>query len=147
MVPELQLTIDCADPDRLTKFWAVALGYQVPDPPAGFDNWRSYYRAIGVPEDELDDGDDRLVDPEGHGPSLWFQKVPEDKVVKNRLHLDLKVSGGRDVPLETGKERVDAEAGRLVREGATVLRVLDEEGLDHYAVVLQDPEGNEFCVG
>ena len=147
MVPELQLTIDCADPDRLTKFWAVALGYQVPDPPAGFDNWRSYYRAIGVPEEELDDGDDRLVDPEGHGPRIWFQKVPEDKVVKNRLHLDLKVSGGRDVPLETRKERVDAEAGRLVREGATVLRVLDEEGLDHYAVVLQDPEGNEFCVG
>ena len=146
MVPELQLTIDCADPDRLTKFWAVALGYQVSDPPGGFDSWRSYYRAIGVPEDELDDGDDRLVDPEGHGPSLWFQKVPEDKVVKNRLHLDLKVSGGQDVPLETRKERVDAEAGRLVREGATVLRVAEEEGLDHYAVVLQDPEGNEFCV-
>ena len=146
MTTLFQLTIDCADPDRLTDFWAVALGYQVPDPPAGFDSWRSYYRAIGVPEDELDDGDDRLVDPEGHGPSLWFQKVPEDKVVKNRLHLDLKVSGGRDVPLETRKERVDAEAGRLVREGATILRVLDEVGLDHYAVVLQDPEGNEFCV-
>ena len=146
MTTEFQLTVDCTDPDRMTKFWAVALGYRVPDVPDGFDSWRSYWRHVGVPDDELNDGDDRLVDPEGKGPAMWFQQVPEDKVVKNRLHLDLKVSGGRQVPLETRKKRVDAEAGRLVREGATILRVLDEEGLDHYAVAMQDPEGNEFCI-
>ena len=146
MTAEFQLTVDCADPDRMTKFWAVALGYQVPDPPAGFDSWRSYWRRVGVPDDELDDGNDRLIDPEGRGPRIWFQQVPEGKVVKNRLHLDLTVSGGRECPLETRKERVDAEAGRLVREGATILRVLEEEGLDHYAVAMQDPEGNEFCI-
>jgi hypothetical protein len=67
--------------------------------------------------------------------------------VKNRLHLDLKVSGGREVPLDTRRQRVTAEVARLVAAGATRLRVLERKGLDHYAVVLQDPEGNEFCVG
>ena len=146
MSTDWQLTIDCAEPDRLVPFWAAALGYVVPDAPAGFDSWRAYYLHIGVPEDEVGSGVDRLVDPEGRRPPLWLQQVPEEKVVKNRLHIDLKVSGGREVPIETRKQRVDAEAGRLVREGATILRVLEEEGLDHYAVTLQDPEGNEFCI-
>ena len=87
-----------------------------------------------------------LVDPDGVRPRIWFQPVPEGKVVKNRLHLDLGVSGGRQVPLETRRRRVDAEAERLVAAGATRLRVLSEEGVDHYAVVMADPEGNEFCL-
>jgi hypothetical protein len=65
-------------------------------------------------------------------------------VVKNRVHLDLGVSGGRTVPVEIRKERVEAEAGRLIGAGATRQRVL--EGASSYAVVMQDPEGNEFCV-
>ena len=80
------------------------------------------------------------------GPRLRFQKVPEGKVVKNRLHLDLMVGGGRDVPLDVRKPRVLAEAERLKVAGATKLTVLEHEGLDHFAVVMQDPEGNEFCV-
>jgi hypothetical protein len=72
--------------------------------------------------------------------------VPEPKVVKNRVHLDLGVSGGRQVPLPTRRRRVDAEAERLVGAGATRLRVLSEEAVDHYAVVMADPEGNEFCL-
>ncbi|MEP6761342.1 MAG: VOC family protein [Sporichthyaceae bacterium] len=146
MSTAIQLVIDCADPDRLTRFWAEALGYQVPPPPEGFDTWRAYWVNVGVPEDELDDGDDSLVDPDGAGPRIWFQKVPEGKVVKNRLHLDLDASGGRTVPIAIRTERVIAMANRLIDAGATRVRVLSEEGLDHYGEVMQDPEGNEFCV-
>jgi hypothetical protein len=146
MSTRIQLVIDCADPALLTRFWATALGYQVPPPPEGFDTWRAYWVKVGVPDDELDDGDDSLVDPDGAGPRIWFQKVPEGKVVKNRLHLDLDASGGRTVPIEVRKERVIAMAERLIAAGATRVRVLSEEGLDHYGELLNDPEGNEFCI-
>ena len=72
--------------------------------------------------------------------------VPEPKTVKNRLHLDICASGGRAVPIATRKQRVDAEARRLTSLGATVVKVLEEEGLDHYAVAMNDPEGNEFDI-
>jgi hypothetical protein len=72
--------------------------------------------------------------------------VPERKVIKNRWHIDIGVSGGRAVPIETRKHRVDAEAARLVDLGARFGRVLETEGLDHYAVAMQDPEGNEFDI-
>lgn len=149
MATKFQVAIDCADPGRLTRFWATALRYKIQDPPAGFDSWNAFWRSIGVPEEELDDANDAsdsLVDPAGQGPRIWFQKVPEAKVVKNRLHLDLDAGGGRGVPLQTRKERVTAEVQRLVGAGATALRVLEQEGMDHYAVVMQDPEGNEFCI-
>lgn len=144
-----QLTIDCADPARLVTFWAAALGYHPEDPPDGHASWGGFWRAIGVPADELpadDDGPDSIVDPAGAGPRIWFQQVPEPKTVKNRLHLDVRASAGRAVPLAQRRAEVDAAVDRLVAAGATVQRVLSEEGLDHYAVVLTDPEGNEFCV-
>jgi Glyoxalase-like domain len=72
--------------------------------------------------------------------------VPELKTVKNRLHLDIYASGGRAVPMATRKQRVDAEARRLTELGATIIRVLAEEGLDHYGVAMKDPEGNEFDI-
>jgi hypothetical protein len=72
--------------------------------------------------------------------------VPEGKRGKNRLHLDITVSGGRSVPIETRRQRIEAEAERLVGEGATRMYVGELEGLDHYGVTLQDPEGNEFCL-
>jgi len=146
MATRFQITIDCADTDLLAHFWATALHYEIQKPPAGFDSWRAFYRSIGVPEEELDDAADRIVDPDGVGPKFWFQRVPEGKIGKNRLHLDLDVAGGRQVPLATRRERVDAEAERLVRAGATVAWVHAEEGVDHYAVTMRDPEGNEFCV-
>src|SRR3954470_21333795 len=96
----LQLVVACAAPDRLAHFWASALGSVVAPPPSGFDSWRAYWRSVGVPDEELDDGDDSIVDPEGGRPRIWFQKVPEGKVVKNRLHLDVQASGGRGVPME-----------------------------------------------
>jgi len=124
----------------------------VEPPPAGFATWTDYWRHLGVPEDELDDTGqpdsdaDSVVDPEGVGPRIFFHPVPEGKVVKNRVHLDLSVSGGRSVPLEQRRLLVRAKVDELLAAGATRLTVLFTEGLDHYGEVLADPEGNEFCV-
>src|ERR1700761_7297577 len=98
-----QLVIDGADPDLLARFWAEALHYAFEPAPDGFENWDAYYRAIGVSEEDLGVGEDSIVDPRGEGPRIWFQRVPETKTIKNRLHLDLKVGGGRSVPIETRK--------------------------------------------
>ena len=149
MTTTLQITVDCTSSSRMTRFWAAALRYQIEPPPEGFPTWNAYYRSIGVAEDELDadgDGSDSLIDPTGRGPRIWFQVVPEPRTVKNRLHFDLGVSGGRTVPLETRKRRVDAEVDRLVEAGATRVGRVHAEGVDHYGVVMRDPEGNEFCV-
>ena len=72
--------------------------------------------------------------------------MPDSKTVKNRLHIDISVGGDRSVPIQTRTARVDAEAQRLVGLGATLTRVLAEPGLDHYAVAMTDPEGNEFDI-
>jgi hypothetical protein len=146
MSVRFQLVVDCADPDRLAHFWAEALGYVLEPPPAGYETWNDYWREIGVPEDELFEGADCIVDPDGAGPRIWFQVVPESKSIKNRLHPDIHASGGRSEPMETRIARVDAEATRLVALGAQLVRSLSEEGLDHYAVAMQDPEGNEFDI-
>ena len=146
MATQIQVTIDCADPGRLARFWADALGYRLEEPPDGFASWQDYWVSRGLPPEEVEDGYDSIVDPDGVRPRIWFQPVPEPKVVKNRVHLDLGVSGGRQVPLATRRRLVDAEAERLVAAGATRLRVLSEEAVDHYAVVMADPEGNEFCL-
>jgi hypothetical protein len=145
----LQIAIDCADPGPLVQFWAGALGYVVEPPPEGHATWNGYWRSIGVPESELPtdvDAADSIVDPDGVGPRVCFLVVPERKSVKNRVHLDLKISGGRAVPLPERRDRIEAEARRLESLGATRLRVNSMDGLDHYGVVMQDPEGNEFCV-
>lgn len=141
-----QLVIDCADPDRQARFWAGALGYEPAPPPAGFATWRDYYRDLGLAEEEATDGVDRISDPRGGGPAIWFQRVAEAKSVKNRLHIDIHASGDRKDPMETRRERVDAEADRLVALGARKTVVMYQEGVDHYAVGMKDPEGNEFDI-
>ena len=141
-----QLVIDCADPERLARFWAAALGYKFEPPPAGFASWDEYWRDVGVPEDELGAGQDFICDPGGRGPRIWFQVVPERKTIKNRLHLDVHAGGGREIPLEVRRQRVDAQARRLAGLGATIITVLQQEGLDHYGVAMRDPEGNEFDI-
>ncbi len=146
MAVAYQLVIDCTDPEPLAHFWAEALHYVVAPPPTGFDSWDAFYRSIGVPEDELGVGADRIEDPNGEGPAIWFQVVPDTKSVKNRIHIDVHASGGRGSSLDARRERVEAEAARLVALGATRLRTLDAEGMDHYAVALIDPEGNEFDI-
>jgi len=146
MAVRYQLVIDCTDPDLLARFWAAALGYELEPPPAGFATWNAYLRDLGVPEAELATGEDCIIDPDAGGPRIWFQMVPDAKTVKNRLHLDIYASGGRALPIETRRQRVDAEASRLADLGATMIGPMTEEGLDHYAVAMKDPEGNEFDI-
>lgn len=143
-----QLTIDCHDPERLVAFWAEVMGYVPAPPPTGHPTWRSWYLSLGVAEEELGPGDscDRLVDPEGKGPAIWFQAVPEDKVAKNRLHLDIRVSGGRSRPRAERRAAVEAEAQRLVSLGATIRNLAENDDADHVFCVMHDPEGNEFCL-
>ena len=113
----LTVVVDCRDPRRLAGFWGMALGYDV-----GERNPDEY----------------QASDPFKIGGSLYFMKVPEAKVVKNRLHLDLVT----DQPMEV-------EVARLVSAGARVVDVRRDppthENPDYWTV-LQDPEGNEFCL-
>jgi Glyoxalase-like domain len=146
MTTRFQLVIDCADPEPLAHFWAAALGYVLEPPPDGFTSWDAYRLDLGVPEEELGTGADCIVDPDGHGPRIWFQVVPEPKAIKNRWHIDIGVGGNRDVPIAIRRQRVDTEAARLAELGAVTIGTLETEGLDHYAIAMQDPEGNEFDV-
>jgi hypothetical protein len=143
MATSIQITFDCADPDRLATFWAAALGYEKQAPPPGYASWPEFLAAQGVPEDQWGSAS-AVVDPAGVGPRLFFQRVPEPKAVKNRVHLDVNVGGGGGTPLEERQARVNATAHRLTRLGAT--RVEDRHQLGEYWVVMQDPEGNEFCL-
>jgi hypothetical protein len=141
-----QLTVDANDPALLARFWGPALGY-LPAPPAEpRTSWNAHYRdRLG----EREAFDDRLFDPDGLRPPIWFQQVPESKAGKNRLHLDLYPTG-RDnaLPQERRIEIVEAKVAELVAAGATVQRREREDDPEDpvYYVVLQDPEGNEFCV-
>jgi catechol 2,3-dioxygenase-like lactoylglutathione lyase family enzyme len=139
------LTIDCANAGVQARFWVEALGYVHATPPEGWRTWEDWLRHFDVPEDEWDDGAS-LMDPDGVLPKIGFLRVPEPKSAKNRLHLDLHVSGGRQLPAAIRAERIQAKVTDLLAAGATVLA--HEPGpdgsLDH--VVLADPEGNEFCV-
>ncbi|MCI4343101.1 MAG: VOC family protein [Thermoplasmata archaeon] len=146
MTARFQVTIDAHDSVRLADFWSNALGYIPEPPPEGFATWNDYWRDFGLTEEDLFEGTDSIVDPTGAGPRIWFHAVPEQKTCKNRLHFDLRVGGGRKISLQLRKERVEAEAARLVAIGATRLETWFEEGVDHYAVAMMDPEGNEFDV-
>jgi hypothetical protein len=148
MPTRFQLVIDCKDPEPLARFWAAALGYVLEPPPEGFATWDDYRREIGLPDDYLGIGVDSIIDPSGQGPRIWFRADEVAKVVKNRLHLDIHASGfpSRSDPLAIRRQRVDAEARRLVDLGATQTTVMSSDGLDHYAVGMQDPEGNEFDI-
>ena len=142
-----QITVDCADPDRMARFWAEALpGYALQGPPEPHTTWRDYWLSVGLPEDEVEDGYDSIVDQSGERPRVWFQEVPEAKRVKNRFHFDLLVGGGRTVPIETRRQRVRAESARLVGLGASQLREMDSPQYDHFAIAMSDPEGNEFDI-
>jgi hypothetical protein len=143
MATGVQVVFDCADPDRLARFWAQALGYTLQDPPQGHQSWEDWLRDQGIPQERWNDAN-AVVDPDGRGPRIFFQRVPEAKTVKNRVHLDLNVTGGPAAPLEERRGQVDAEVERLLGLGASRLRVVEEQG--GYWAVMQDPEGDEFCV-
>ena len=139
MAKQIQVTFDCADPGAQAAFWAQALGYVVEPPPEPFSSWDEALTAWGVPK-ELWNSKSAAVDADGAGPRFFFQQVPEGKQVKNRVHVDLRAGGSGD----DRRTRIDAEVERLQGLGATALHPLEELG--SYFVVMQDPEGNEFCI-
>jgi len=139
----VQIVFDCADPDRLATFWAAALHYKKQDPPPGFASWPDFLKAQGIPESEWTSAS-AVIDPDGAGPRIFFQRVPEGKIVKNRVHLDLNVGGPRGAPHDERRRRVDAEVDRLVKLGARRSRAVEERG--EYFINMFDPEGNEFDV-
>ncbi len=150
MTTSWQVTVDCTDSARLIPFWCAALGYLPDPPPEGWASWLDYWRAAGIPEEELEgaeNGSGAIVDPDGDRPRIWFQEVPEPKSGKNRLHLDLAhTPGRREMAYAARRASVDAEVERLVALGASIAHVNATDGADYYSVTLQDPEGNEFCI-
>ncbi|MEO5653038.1 MAG: VOC family protein [Marmoricola sp.] len=144
MTRAVQITFDCADPGRLCGFWAEALGYQVQPPPPGFDSWQQFLDSVGVPAEEQNSRS-AAVPVEGDGPRLFFQRVPEGKSAKNRVHLDVRAAPGLE-----GEERMsalEAEGQRLVALGATRVRRFEPgEEMSAGFLVMADPEGNEFCL-
>ena len=144
MSREIQVTFDAADPAALAEFWAEALGYQVQAPPPGFDSWDAALEAWGVPPERRNDAS-AVVDPDGNGPRIFIQRVPEGKTAKNRVHLDVRAAPGLE-----GEERMatlEAECERLVALGATrQQRHEPSPPLDAGHIMMTDPEGNEFCL-
>lgn len=140
-VKQFQVTFDCAEPERVARFWCEVLGYEVPPPPAGFDSWDDFNRSL-PPESQ---GSAAVaMDPTGVGPRMYFQRVPEGKVVKNRQHLDVRVGTGL-----VGEERLatlQAERARLLELGAVCVQVLLADEENESCIVMRDIEGNEFCL-
>ena len=129
---EVQISFDCHDADRLADFWALALDYILQPPPEGFDGWPAFLEANGIPLPEQG-AVNAIVDPDGIKPRVLFQRVPEGKVAKNRVHLDIR----------TGDRR-EAKVAELVAAGGQEVDRVSENGGTW--VVMTDPEGNEFCV-
>ncbi len=138
MAREFQVTFDCADPTALASFWCEVLGYAYDAPPSGFDTWDAALESFGVPPERRNDAS-AVSDPDGAGPRLFFQKVPEGKRAKNRVHLDVNVGAP-----DHDWARVSSHAEKLREAGGTVV----EERTDEMSrwIVMLDPEGNEFCV-
>lgn len=137
----VQVTIDCADPQAMADFWQLALGYIEQPPPEEYPDWNAFADAVGIPVEDRDRFG-AVVDPAGQGPRLLFQKVPEGKVVKNRVHLDIDV--GAKLTGDERKPAVREHAQRLVAVGATLVGERTY-GISWW-IVLTDPEGNEFCL-
>lgn len=138
-IKQFQVTFDCAEPERVARFWCEVLGYVVPPPPGGFASWDAYQRSL-PPEEQ--GSWCACIDPSGVGPRLYFQRVPEGKAVKNRVHLDVRVATGL-----VGEERLaalEAERARLAPLGA--VHVLTQYDGHDACITMQDIEGNEFCL-
>ena len=148
----VQITFDAADPIGLSRFWAEALHYVIQPPPGReigpgedpIEAWMEFLEAAGVPVDQRDAAS-AIVDPDDAGPRVFFQKVPEGKTAKNRVHLDVRAAPGLE-----GDERMavlETECERLVALGATrSQRSEPAPPMSAGFIVMQDPEGNEFCL-
>jgi hypothetical protein len=152
MSREFQVTFDAHDPRALSTFWRDVLGYVHPGPPGvelaegadPLEAWADFLEQVGVPEDQRN-SKSAIEDPDGNGPRLFFQQVPEDKAAKNRVHLDVRAAPGLE-----GDERMaalEAECERLVALGATRVRRFEPAPpLEAGFITMTDPEGNEFCL-
>ena len=148
----MQITVDTRDPRALSTFWCKVLGYVHPGPPGvvlpeGADPlaaWDDFLAAIGMPQEQWNTRS-AIEDPDGSGPRLFFQQVPEPKVTKNRVHLDVRAAPGLQ-----GDERMavlEAECTRLVALGAKrLMRHEPAPPMSAGHLVMADPEGNEFCL-
>jgi hypothetical protein len=148
----VQITFDAHDPRALSIFWRELLGYVHPFPPGvepepGADPlavWDEFLERNGVPVEQRNSSN-ALEDPDGKGPRLFFQQVPEDKVAKNRVHLDVRTAS--DLRGDERMAALETECERLLALGATRLRRFEpDEPLSIGFIVMQDPEGNEFCL-
>ncbi|MFI9117520.1 VOC family protein [Streptomyces venezuelae] len=152
MSRHFQVTFDAHDPGALSVFWGEVLGYVHPGPPGvelpeGADAlaaWDEFLAKMGVPEEQRNSRS-ALEDPDGDGPRIFFQRVPEGKAAKNRVHLDVRAAPGLE-----GEERMaalEAECARLVALGAERLRRFEPDPpMSTGWIVMADPEGNEFCL-
>jgi hypothetical protein len=144
MARQFQVTFDCADPAALARFWAAVLDYQIQPPPTGFDSWEAALQAFGVPAEQHNDAS-AIVDPSGAGPRVFFQRVPEGKTAKNRVHLDVRVADG--LADDRRMAALEEVCARLVERGARrIERHEPDPPLQAGHLVLADPEGNEFCL-
>jgi hypothetical protein len=141
MYRKIQIVFDCDDPAVMMAFWGPALGYVPEHPPPGYGSWAEMAADRGIPRSEWRGA---VVDPAGEGPRLFFQTVPEPKTVKNRVHLDIGVTPGREQTMEERRGPIAAKVAELVALGATEVETIEEGG--GMFTVLRDPEGNEFCV-
>jgi Glyoxalase-like domain len=140
----VQITFDCQDPNALAGFWNEALGYEYDAPPPGFGSWDEALESFGVPPEERNNAS-ACHDPDGPGPRLYFQRVPEGKTAKNRVHLDVRAAPGLEGAARMAA--LEAECERLVALGATRLQRFEPDPpLGAGTIVMQDPEGNEFCL-
>ncbi|GAA4983157.1 VOC family protein [Kitasatospora paranensis] len=141
-IKQVQITFDCGEPARVARFWSEALGYDAPPLPEGFATWDDFDRALST--GHQGPASAACADPSGAGPRLYFQRVPEGKVVKNRVHLDVRVGTGL-----VGEERLaalEAECTRLLALGAVRGLLLRADGVNESCLLMQDVEGNEFCL-
>ncbi len=134
MVKRFGVTVDCADPPRLADFWRALLDYVDEPAPPGYSTWLDYDMANGVSAEQASAGA-TIVDPAGVGPRLYFQRVPEPKLAKNRLHLDVPTGG------EDQRNMLRRAVEQL---GGSYLHASNDPG-DPF-LVMADPEGNEFCL-
>ena len=127
MIETVQIAVDAADPDLLAEFWAEALGYEL----HGGASATGIYRGIS--------------DPTGKRPPILFQRVPEAKAVKNRVHIDLPHNVDKSLSFDERRQQLTPIVERLTKAGAT--RTGEGSGGHEFWIVMSDPEGNEFCVG
>ena len=140
----IHVVFDCADPPVVARFWADALDYQRQGPSEPTAAGQAWLVEHGVPDERWNDAS-AIIDPDGHGPRIYFQRVPEPEAVKNRLHLDMNAGGPPGMPPSDRRARVDEMVGRLAASGAALVTASTNE-YDEYCVTMLDPEGNEFDV-